>query len=686
MREVDSLNRTLDTSFIDTSQVNKLVDIGLIYLEMDYGVAQSYGELVLKYSEELNYKEGLADGYYIKGYAIYFTESATESIENYQKAYELYMELGDSNQAASSISDVGMIYGVVNNIELEIENYHKALALFKATNDTANESTVLNNLGLAFSIIGDHDRAVDFLMESIRLKKLVNDPLSIPHCNLADIYSEWGDTLLSFYYDSLAYEMAQTEDDIWALCVTNEHMGNQYLERGDYDKAQGHYNTAMKLNVNSNDRVGMASTILNLARLHYHRGELDSAEYKALEGLALSQELEAAEEDYLTFDLLSDIYEAKGDFESAFDYQKRYAQLKDSVFDANLVKDIEELETKYQIEQKDILLQAKEAESREHELEAKQRRQLSYFLYVGLILLVIIGVILLNKYRTTNKHNKLIAEKNEEVLKQKEIAENQMREAINLRDQVQEKNKEITDSINYARRIQSAILPSQTSMDEAFENYFVLYKPKDIVAGDFYWMEEKDGKKLFAVADCTGHGVPGAMVSVICNNGLNRSVREHGITAPNEILNRTRNIIIEEFEKSDEDVKDGMDIALCSIEGMKLEYSGANNPLWIIREGVVIELKADKQPIGKFLDPVPYALQEFELIKGDKLYLFSDGYIDQFGGEKGKKFKAKSFKELLISVQGESMTSQLEAIDKCFEAWRGDLEQIDDVCVLGIEI
>jgi serine phosphatase RsbU (regulator of sigma subunit) len=214
----------------------------------------------------------------------------------------------------------------------------------------------------------------------------------------------------------------------------------------------------------------------------------------------------------------------------------------------------------------------------------------------------------------------------------------------------------------------------------------VLYKPKDIVAGDFYWLEPKDGSILFAAADCTGHGVPGAMVSVICNNGLNRSVREHGLSVPGEILNKTREIVIQEFEKSEDEVKDGMDIALCALNGMKLSYAGAHNPLWIIREGELLTFKADKQPIGKHLDYVPYHTHEVDLQKGDVIYVFSDGYADQFGGEKGKKFRTSNMKKLLLSIYEKPMQEQKELLNQTFETWQGDLEQLDDVCVIGVRV
>ena len=255
-----------------------------------------------------------------------------------------------------------------------------------------------------------------------------------------------------------------------------------------------------------------------------------------------------------------------------------------------------------------------------------------------------------------------------------------------LLDKTQEKNQEIRDSMNYAKRIQKAILPQSKVVKEHLNDSFILYKPKDIVAGDFYWLEHVNNKVLFAAADCTGHGVPGAMVSVICNNGLNRSVKECGLSDPGQILDKTRDIVISEFEKSEDEVKDGMDVALCSLEGNILQYAGAHNPLWLIRNGELIETKANKQPIGKFDNLLPYKTHSFELEKGDTFYIFSDGYSDQFGGEKGKKYKSGNFKKFLLSIQEYSMEKQHNLLDEEFEKWRGKIEQIDDVCVVGVRV
>jgi len=301
------------------------------------------------------------------------------------------------------------------------------------------------------------------------------------------------------------------------------------------------------------------------------------------------------------------------------------------------------------------------------ELERTKRTIIGSFIFI-----LILTVFVFYSYSLARRANAELAIKNERISKQKGI--------------IEKKNKNILASITYAQRLQQAMLPKTDHIDCFLNENFILYKPKDIVAGDFYWMEKKDDTVFFAAADCTGHGVPGAMVSVVCIKALNLSVHEYSKVSPDEILNNTRNLVIEDFKKSDSEVKDGMDIALCSIKGNKLQYAGANNPLWIVRNGEVLVTKPDKQPIGNYVKQTPYTNHEFELQKGDTIYIFSDGYIDQFGGPDEKKFKSKKLKELLVSIQSKSMEEQKKIIEETFDKWKGSLDQIDDVCIWGVRI
>ena len=284
----------------------------------------------------------------------------------------------------------------------------------------------------------------------------------------------------------------------------------------------------------------------------------------------------------------------------------------------------------------------------------------------------------------------------------KKIKENQKNAEITYqKEALEEKNKEISDSIKYAKRIQEAILPSRYSISDNLKNGFVFFKPKDIVSGDFYWLENlsnpsnKEAIVYFAAADCTGHGVPGALVSVVCSNALSKALLEEHISDTGKLLDRTRELVVKRFEKSEEDVKDGMDISLCKLDLTNfqnnsgkaiLQWSGANNPLWIIRNNELLEYKPDKQPIGKTDNPQPFTAHTIDLTKNDTLYIFTDGYQDQFGGEKGKKFKTSQLKQLLLSLQENTMSEQKELLNEAFNKWKGNEEQVDDVCIIGVRV
>lgn len=277
-----------------------------------------------------------------------------------------------------------------------------------------------------------------------------------------------------------------------------------------------------------------------------------------------------------------------------------------------------------------------------------------------------------------------VKERTEEVVKQRDENERQ-------RLKLEELYKDVTDSIRYAKRLQYSILPADKRIEEICPESFVLFKPKDIVSGDFYWFDRRDNISFCAAVDCTGHGVPGAFMSLVGANGLNGAVREHKVSNPGAVLNELNKFVSESLNKGseDNDVRDGMDLSFCAIdyENMTLEYAGANNPLYLIRDGEFNIVKADKFAIGSFEPGTEnYTSHKIELKKGDVIYLFSDGYADQFGGEKGKKFLYKHFRDELMSIHQDSMDEQKKKLDDTMKQWQGSYEQVDDILVIGVRI
>lgn len=305
-----------------------------------------------------------------------------------------------------------------------------------------------------------------------------------------------------------------------------------------------------------------------------------------------------------------------------------------------------------------------------------------YFLLFVLLIYVIIRLAIRRVKQQKEELEKIVQERTHEIAQQNSLLEHQKAE-------IEEKTNDILDSIKYAKRIQNTILPGEDKLKSIFDHdHFVLYKPKDIVSGDFYWAVRFENKTIFSAIDCTGHGVPGAFVSIVGFNALNRTVNEFKLRQPAAILDKLTELVVGTFSQSESTIKDGMDIGLCAIDNntLILEFSGANNPCVVVRNGEAIELKADKQPIGEFDERKPFTNHEFQLQSGDCVYVLSDGYADQFGGPKGKKLKFKALRDLLLEVSNLDMKTQLRKLDDAFMEWKGEYEQLDDVCLFGVKI
>jgi tetratricopeptide (TPR) repeat protein len=570
-----------------------------------------------------------------------------------------------------ALNNIGYVYKKQGDIPKGLEYYHKSLKIQEEIGDKEGIAYSLNNIGMIYNSQGDIPKALEYFHKSLKIQEKIGNKKGIAYSlsNIGMNYSYKGDIpkALEYYHKSL--KIREEIDDKIGIAYSLNNIGSIYNEQGDIAKALEYHHKSLKIKEEIGDKHGIAYSLNNIGSIELKKGNtsgIATAKQHFLKALKLAQELGYPELISNASSQLSTVYEKQGKGMLALEMHKLHIQMRDSINNEATQKASIQQGAKYAYEKVQAVKDAEHKKQLAIEKEAKAKQEvITYATAGGLGLVGIFLLFVMNRLKVTRK--------------QKAVIEQQ-------KDIVEMAHQEIKDSITYAKRIQSAILPAAKVVKEYLKESFILYKPKYVVAGDFYWMEHKDSKVLFAAADCTGHGVPGAMVSVVCNNALNRSVREYGLTDVGKILDKTREIVVAEFEKSEEEVKDGMDIAICSLEGNKLQYAGAHNPLWIIRNGVIIETKANKQPIGQFDNPEPYTTHSFDLEAGDSIYIFSDGYVDQFGGEKGKKFKSNAFRELLLSIQDKPMEEQKTIIDESFESWRGDLEQIDDVCVIGVKI
>jgi serine phosphatase RsbU (regulator of sigma subunit) len=570
---------------------------------------------------------------------------------------------------ATAINNMGINYNQEGQISKALECFHKSLKIQEDIKDQDGTATTLNNIGAIYNFQGDLEKTLDYMLRSLKIREEIGDQKGIAQSlnNIGSTYYKQTDNpkALSYFKKSLLlYEkIGDKSGEAYAL----SNIGNVY-DRESTVLGLNYHQRSLKIREDIGDKQGQAYALFNIGESLYKRGDFENALFYAKKSLLLAKEMNYPDNINRAVKLLSKLYRKSKDYKNGWKMYELHIALRDSLINEKNKDAAAKLDAKYSYEKEEAIKDAEHKKQLEIVAEREQKQKIiSYSISGGFVLALVFGFFFMNRLRVTRKQ-KIVIES------QKKI--------------VDQKNQEITDSITYAKRIQDAILPPSIDLNKSLKEGFVYYKPKDIVAGDFYWLEKVGDIVLYAAADCTGHGVPGAMVSVVCNNALNRAVREYELINPALILDKVRELVIETFEKSNEQVKDGMDIALCSInfKTNKLQFSGANNPIYIIRNGVVLETKGDKQSIGNFSGLTPYTLHEIDIESGDSIYTFTDGYPDQFGGPKGKKLKYKPFKELLLSMSSKSMDEQHTVLSEAFDSWKGEMEQIDDVCVIGVRI
>ncbi len=694
VHQLDSLNKVIKLNANNNQVLAKtyLELAGILYIE-NIDTLISLSNKALFYLEKISAKDSIiidlkGQAYNNIGYGFKAKGEVENAVKNYNNSIRLYQQNGNKAGISSVMNNLGMIYELNGNIPLALENYQKSLDLLKGLNDKYGLATVFNNLGFVHKAQGDYKIAIDYYEKSLKIREEIGDKRGVATSlnNIANVYMSYNQLDSAYYAHKKSLIIREEMNDLNGIANSLCNIGSIFKLRNELDSAAYYYEKSLKIYEEIKNPSGRVKCYLGLSEINRDKKNDGLAIFYAEKSMELANSLGYPELIVKTSALLSSIYSDKGQYKDAFETYKLHITMRDSLKNESTQKATAQQQAKYEYEKQKAIDDAEHEKEILIEQEAKEKQKiLTYATGGGLGLVGIFLLIVFNRLKVTRK--------------QKNIIELQKHEVENAHSELEEKNKEITDSITYAKRIQNAILPSNKTVKEYLPNNFVLYLPKDIIAGDFYWLESKGDTILFAAADCTGHGVPGAMVSVVCNNGLNRSVREYGLTEPGKILDKTREIVIQEFEKSDDDVKDGMDIALCSLKFnvsssklnepetvALLQYAGANNPLWIIKKSEIIEIKADKQPIGKYDSSQLYTTHTLELQQGDTIYIFSDGFADQFGGEKGKKFKALNFKNLLLSVQYESMERQKELIHQAFESWKGDLDQLDDICIIGVRV
>lgn len=618
------------------------------------------------------------------------------ALESYLKSMKLFAEIKDQMGLAKALNNIGSVYEDLGDIAKALEYYHKSLKIREEIKDEKGVAVCFNNIGLIYFKQKDFDKALKYYHSALSLLTKLNHRqlIAISYNNIGLVYKSKNNFTYALYYFQKARAIQLSIGDDFNVIQSTNNLAGLYEDQEKYSEALKLYEENQVLSDTLNYKKGTAVSLVNIAEVYFKTGKQKEALAKAKSGLILFQELGFPEHVSKTSALLSRIYESMGNYKEAYFMQVLHKKMNDSLNNIENRKASIQKEFQYAYEKKAATDSLKIAtERKELALKAKQEKMQRYYLYFGLAGLLVFSLIIANRLKVSRRQNVIIENqklevelKNEEITQQKEL--------------VDEKQKEIIDSINYAKRIQQAVLTGEDVWNKISKEHFILFKPKDIVSGDFYWAyNTPNNRSVFALADCTGHGVPGGFMSMLGNSFLNEIVVENKIFKANEILNKLRAKIIHALEqKGQAEQKDGMDISLCVWNKIDntLEFSGANNPLWIVKNSVssngvenkeLLEYKADKMPIGTFLETeVPFSSVTIQLQKGYTIYLTTDGYADQFGGEKGKKFKYKPLIEMIIRNSGESMETQKLKLETAHNTWKAEHDQVDDVSIIGIRI
>lgn len=710
---LDSIEQKLVLMKQDTNRVNTLNYLCWNYIPIDINKSKTICSESISLSNQLNYKKGLAKAVILMS-NIYFEQgNYSQCLEYNLQALKIREELGDQWGIAGANGNIGTVYQIMKRYDKALEYHQKALVMFQKLNQNPSEDN-------EFSIAG--------CLESI-----------------SSVYQETGKLKEAMQYLQKALSIYNRLDYKPNIVSCMNNMGVLFHKLKKDKEALNYHIFALKLSTSIGDQNEESDACVHIASIYLSKNDLIKTITYAERSLAIAKNLSLKENISEACQLLSQAHLKKNDFKKAYEYFKLYSDVKDSVFTEASSKLITEMQAKYETEKKEqqITLLSKERELQYVELN--KQKIIIWSVIGGFILVLVFAGFIFRSQQITRRQKNIIEkqkllvdeknmqlnQQNEEICTQRDEIEAQRDLVTEQKEHIEEIHKEVTDSINYAKRIQEAVLPVTDTARSVLGEHFILFKPKDIVSGDFYWTTKINNLLIVTVADCTGHGVPGAFMSMLGISFLNEIVRKQEVTQANHVLNHLREEIINALQQKGMhgEQKDGMDISLLVIntETNECQWAGANNPLYVIAKEVpinigmteattllqskisdisntpsqiassrfigtrndkfrLIELKGDKMPIAIYPEMKDFTNHEFTLNKGDSVYLFTDGYADQFGGPKGKKFKYLQLQQMLLANQNETLTKQKEILDKTFDNWKGLLEQVDDVCLIGIRL
>ena len=598
----------------------------------------------------------------------------------YLIALKLREKSGNEKLISSSYNNVAVILQIKGETKKAMEYYFKNLKFREKINDLKGIANVCDNIGNLYNEQLDGRMALTYQMRSIKIRQDLNDTLSVAFIklNMSNSYDNLNKPDSVYYYLKSSLPILINNNQLNSLGQAYNGLGTYYAKKKNSSLALTYFLKSKEYYEKVKDIANASFELVNIGMAKIDLSDFKGALKDCNEALPTILNANYFEKLKYCYKCLYKANKALNNNKEALDYHEKLSVIKDSLNNQEKTKELTRIVLNHEYNIKtgiSDLQRQKEIELSDR--EKKNQKNIIYFIIIILLISVFLIFFVINRLKITNKQNIIIQDQKKDVELQKEI--------------IEEKHKEITDSINYAERIQRSFLASKDLLNENLKEYFVFFQPKDIVSGDFYWASKlKNDNFILTTADSTGHGVPGAIMSILNISSLEKAI-EYGLCQPAEILNHTRATIIERLKKdgSAGGGKDGMDCSLVCFDfkNRTLTYSAANTPVWIVRENKIMEFAPDKMPVGKHdKDNISFTQHEIKLQQGDIVYTLTDGLPDQFGGPKGKKFMYKHLKEFFISISDLTLEIQKEKLQEALNNWKGDLEQVDDVLIIGIKV
>lgn len=645
------------------------------------------------------------------GVAFNFYDKPDSALWNYEKAERIAIHHGDSIRLADVWSGLGSFYYTIGQYRKSIDFSKKSKIIYLLTGDTINAGWSGYTAGISYKYWGKYREALQEIQEDIHLFEKKNDIAGISNCYIVAGYinQAWrnyaeaericritlkqsndlgnkqgvgysqlaiGNSFASrnqFDSANVYFQRALTNfsstNSHYGIALAYRDIGSFYLQRNEVAKAFQYYRQSLELLQKTSNQRGISEVLALMGEAYLQQKDYSKALKLLQESQSIALKMELNEDIINNYINISKAYEQWGKKDIALDYHKKYTHLKDSVFNEEKHFQIAELQTLYETEKKEQQIALKNIQIEKYQSISRLQRYLIAAFVLAFILASSIAFLAYRWYQIKKSDNKLLSE-------QKLL--------------IEFKNTQITDSINYAKRIQGALLGKLGSKPTDFNDLFIYYRPKDIVSGDFYYIKEIENYTIIAAADCTGHGVPGAFMSMLGITLLNEIFSHSTPQTASEILEQLRFKLKESLNQTvfQSDTRDGMDIALCLIDKNKshIQYVGAYQPLILIRDNELVEFKATRNPVGVFIKEFPFENHTIQIKPNDTFYIFSDGYGDQVGGLGNQKFKVAEFKKLLKEIHTLSMSEQPKILEKRILEWRGDVDQTDDIMVIGFKV